>query len=478
MKPMYQIVIWFTVLILVSALNSQTLAGAVTDRMIKLDITEWKDYNSPSGSFINSDKEQYTYYDNGKVKTIISYLWNPVSEEWTETEKTLNVYSDTFLTEVVKSYFNPNGIWVDTLKKVLSYTDGLNTDITIYERSANIQPWTESERELRSYDVNGNLIENLYQEWHVLRKDWTAYLIETMTYDAENRITGYESRVWDFLFDDWVNYDKEVYAYGTSPVSEEYYYYTWNETTGVWDNYYKDYAEYTSDMLTEGFLSWYWKSGSWIELTKEIYEFDVQHHLVYYAEYEWNVKSQRWDYYDKETYLYDSAGNLTEFVDYDRQTSMNDWIENSRELYTYNVTVSGDKLILPFSDHSIIDLYFNSQITTTQIYYWDAVSSSWKDDQLGSFYYSDFNVVDQLEENAVVLTRCFPNPANTSFTMELDGRQNVLQVELYDLKGNRLKNWSFSGQNVYDVSQLPNGIYLVIVRFENAKTEISKLVKY
>ncbi|MFC0877996.1 T9SS type A sorting domain-containing protein [Saccharicrinis sp. FJH2] len=477
MKTKHRILIWFVVIPFISALNSQILRGAVTAGIIQLDRTEWKDYNLSSGSFINSDSEEYTYYDNGKVKTIISSVWDPVNGNWKETEKTFNVYNDTLLSETVNSYLGSNGIWVDTLKKVYTYTNGLKSEVIIYERSANVLPWNESERELLTYDSNGNLIEGRYQQWSILQKDWSDYLIETMTYDAENRITGYVSRVWDFIFGDWVNYDKEVYTYFTNPVSEEYFYYTWNEGTNSWDNYYKDYSEYTADMLTLGFLSWYWDNGVWNDLSKEIHEFDAWNHLIYYAEYDWNNMSKRWDYYDKETYTYDGAGNLTEFVDYDRQTSKNAWIENSRELYSYNTAIVKDMLVLPYSDQSIIDLYFNSQITTTQIYYWDVNSGTWKDDQKGIFQYSDFSVSDKLDGIVNPRVQCYPNPTATSFTVIPIEGQKIIGIELYDMSGKKLESWNYQEQYFYNIAYLSTGSYVVVVRMENAKTFISKLVK-
>ncbi|MFB6317356.1 T9SS type A sorting domain-containing protein [Saccharicrinis sp. FJH54] len=472
------ILIWFTVVLLICAVNLQSLFGAVTDGLIQLDKTEWKDYKSSSGSFISSEKEEYTYDENGKVETITSYVWDQVNENWIGTEKTWNVYDDTLLTEVLKSYPGADEIWIDTQKKVFSYTNGLKTEVIIFERSANNQPWGESERELLTYDAKGNLTEALYQEWNILKKSWSSYLIENMLYDDDNRITGYTSKVWDFIFDDWVNYDKEEYMYGTNPVSESYFYYVWNESSNTWDTYYKDYSEYTADMMNKGFLSWYWENGLWIELTKEIHEFDAQNHLVYYAEYDWNAMSKRWDYYDKETYSYDDNGNLTVFVDYDRQETKNTWIEHSRELYSYNTGVRNEMLVLPFTDQSIIDLYFNSQIMNTRIYYWDAASSTWKDDQLGEFSYSDFTVSDALQNNTLFQSRCYPNPVSEKFFVETEEGIAVDRIELYSLSGQLLENWNFYDAEGYNIKHLSVGTYLIIVHSEDSKSFVSKLVKY
>ena len=64
-----------------------------------------------------------------------------------------------------------------------------------------------------------------------------------------------------------------------------------------------------------------------------------------------------------------------------------------------------------------------------------------------------------LEEFEVLELGIYPNPANTSFQLNV----GVNNLKIYDLTGKLVKefNGSFSKNNIYDISSLGQGIYLV-----------------
>ncbi|WP_179343540.1 alpha-amylase family glycosyl hydrolase [Winogradskyella ursingii] len=77
---------------------------------------------------------------------------------------------------------------------------------------------------------------------------------------------------------------------------------------------------------------------------------------------------------------------------------------------------------------------------------------------------------NQFEEFSV-----FPNPAQTAFSISL----NTSKVEIFDLTGKRVKLFSgeFTRTNIFDISELKTGIYLVKAENENNQTKTTKLVK-
>ena len=57
--------------------------------------------------------------------------------------------------------------------------------------------------------------------------------------------------------------------------------------------------------------------------------------------------------------------------------------------------------------------------------------------------------------------RLYPNPATTSFTLELSSGEH--KVELLTSDGRHIDQWSQSSLQEYDVSKLNNGMYLIII---------------
>lgn len=443
---------------------------------IKLDNLVWSDYNETIKGFINSDKEAYTYNVDGRPETIITYHWNVATETWKAKEKTLNIFSNDQIEEVIKSYTDVEGNWVDTLKRVYVYSSGLTDSIITYERTNNTQQWNAVNLEKFSYDEDMNLTGYILKEWNDNESAWKGYFSESYVYDDQNRVTNYISQVWDFLFEDWINYDQEVYNYGFNPASEGYTYYLWDEYKNTWSKYYKDSTEYSADNLSKGFLSWYWENGDWQLLTKEIHEFNINGDLTYFAEYDWNPASGKWDYYDKEIYIFDANFNLTEFVDYNKDDMKNVWIQNSREVYSRETEVGRGDLVLPFEDRTVMDYYFTSKINDALIYNWNESSGIWVKQQIGTFTYSDFNVVENLITPYIKI-RVFPNPVEETFRIETGEQEQYMSVSVYNLNGTLVQTLDYSDSGRYNVASLTPGVYILKIRQEMGKTKAAKLIK-
>jgi len=55
--------------------------------------------------------------------------------------------------------------------------------------------------------------------------------------------------------------------------------------------------------------------------------------------------------------------------------------------------------------------------------------------------------------------RLFPNPTTNYF--EIKTTENVSTVEIFNLLGSKMKVFNYQEANHYDVSTLPNGMYLI-----------------
>lgn len=73
--------------------------------------------------------------------------------------------------------------------------------------------------------------------------------------------------------------------------------------------------------------------------------------------------------------------------------------------------------------------------------------------------------------------KVYPNPTNTSFSLNLQSEGDFI-IHIIDMNGRLIKNIKSNSENVYDVSSLNDGVYLVNIMFKNSN-QIStfKLIK-
>ena len=65
----------------------------------------------------------------------------------------------------------------------------------------------------------------------------------------------------------------------------------------------------------------------------------------------------------------------------------------------------------------------------------------------------------------------YPNPANDTFQLSITPKN----VEIYNLTGQLVKH--YQAQNIYDIAELTNGVYIVKVITESNQTIALKLIK-
>ena len=66
----------------------------------------------------------------------------------------------------------------------------------------------------------------------------------------------------------------------------------------------------------------------------------------------------------------------------------------------------------------------------------------------------------------------FPNPATTSFTIQVANTERIRQIDVYDLRGSRVAQVRGLNQSSYvlDRGDLPDGSYIIQLRFDAGTT--------
>ena len=93
-----------------------------------------------------------------------------------------------------------------------------------------------------------------------------------------------------------------------------------------------------------------------------------------------------------------------------------------------------------------------------------------------AYYQLELNEIStstrNLLTNASVGLEIFPNPATTSFTIQVANTERIRQIDVYDLRGSRVAQVRGLNQSSYvlDRGDLPDGSYIIQLRFDAGTT--------
>jgi hypothetical protein len=65
--------------------------------------------------------------------------------------------------------------------------------------------------------------------------------------------------------------------------------------------------------------------------------------------------------------------------------------------------------------------------------------------------------------------KVYPNPTSNNLFFEWDGQYNIEQVFVYDTQGKLVLTQTVSTSNTVNLSELPNGLYLIRTNIQNLK---------
>ncbi|MDO1500320.1 T9SS type A sorting domain-containing protein [Winogradskyella maritima] len=118
---------------------------------------------------------------------------------------------------------------------------------------------------------------------------------------------------------------------------------------------------------------------------------------------------------------------------------------------------------------------------TAETEYFIVIESQCTSNGVGSYpfeYQTKFKTPSTLstEQFIVDSISIHPNPANTTITIK-DANANIQSVEVFDITGKRIQQFSPSENHQYDVSNFVKGIYLLQIQAENGAKVTKKLIK-
>ncbi|MFH1050984.1 MAG: T9SS type A sorting domain-containing protein [bacterium] len=471
------------------------------DELGQFTFEYWNGYR-----WIITDKDEYTYDDNGRVVAHI--------------EKECNSWDSVLKTSYGFYYtYDENGRMIEEVRTIGSEEtnyyrttwefDENGNDTSLKRYSWSTDKWFMTDREHREYSSKNECI--LDESWNFLNDKWQPRYIIKREFDNEGKLSTYAYKHWAFedghLESDYIkfyNYDERnnIISILMKQHVEEDIYQEYNRTDYTYDS--KD------SVLSEEIMKFV--NNKWINNRNEYFTYDANGNLLFNLIEYWDDKYvlTKWRYtmsYDSQnrklsqlnetyktswmnnrrfTYVFDEHGNRIFYI-------REDWKDGEKILenrYTYQYDENNNLLIQffeaeeegekprkkrntyaydEFNNLLSIDFeYFRDNVWNIGGGYFDFPGYSFG--HYGERQESEWNYVvsvdDDKQNNINNLVECYPNPfsESTNFKFNLDKSANV-NLTIYNSLGQEIavlcNEWKAAGEHEinFNASNLNSGIY-------------------
>jgi len=137
----------------------------------------------------NNEKTDFFYNGNGDLDLVEIRGWQTMSMDWSAPfQQTILTYNtDDLVEETVEQLFG-SGMWNNSARGLYTYASLNLTDITGQEWNSGTMVWDNSFRQLRTYDVDDNETELIFQTWDVLGGVWENILKQEKYWSPEETL--------------------------------------------------------------------------------------------------------------------------------------------------------------------------------------------------------------------------------------------------------------------------------------------------
>lgn len=249
------------------------------DHLISV-ISKYRDTEDPV--YVNTNKTDYGYDQDGNSTLTTLYIWDPEQDDWRIDAKNTRDCDGDDCTTISLVWDDELNIWLSGEKtvtedteegfiktiyhwnpdlqewdfsgrsKTVDYTDNDSMITLVYAWDVNLNDWKYNLRSCKFYDEKGNLIIGGDFKWNSSLEHWDTLdiALSEYTYDADNRIISLEynyayqrSRIglW------WSGQDKYINEYDETGNLIKHTVYDWDYDREVWFLDQKDSSTYNDD---------------------------------------------------------------------------------------------------------------------------------------------------------------------------------------------------------------------------------------
>jgi hypothetical protein len=183
------------------------------------------------GTTIWEDYEiRYFTYD-GNDYLIQDLKQRVVSGSWRNNMLTTNTYdlNGNMLTQLIQNWNNTSMTWTNTALQTNTY-DANNNRVSRLDQFYYGGTWINQSLNIHTYDENGNPLTGLFQTWPWMGVQWNNSMFQTWIRGLDGNLILYNVDRW--VSGQWANYQKSSYEYLPGFISSEGY--VWNATLQEW----------------------------------------------------------------------------------------------------------------------------------------------------------------------------------------------------------------------------------------------------
>jgi len=379
--------------------------------------------------------------------------------------------------------------------------------------------WVNDYRGSYTYDPNGNIISELYEQWDITTNNWVNDYKYEYSYDANHNGTLEVYARWDgsswkniwkyeWIYDAnnnkiskigyswtgsaWKNYSKTTNTYDANNINISRNTFSWNSSTSQWDNIYWYLYTYDSNNKITFEYKKKWDSGTsnWVDDYRTTYTNSASGKMLTYLRERWDGSNWNNEYHQE--FTYDVNDNLLTLL---RQYNWNgsSWTDGDRWTYTYNTVGNCDGGMYEtwFINHWVSDdaFIYIPELPRADSSYLQIFSPCINGYKFNLYYrtITDVNENNNIKPNSFSLSQNYPNPFNPSTTIKYSipsvAKQNFASVKLkvYDVLGEEVatlinKEQAPGSYEVnFDASKLTSGIYFYQLKAGN-NIQVKKMI--
>ena len=426
---------------------------------------EWLSWNSDSAKLINYYRYYYkNYYDNeGRTVSSLVYRYYPDGPEWALMGKDSTRYNR-YNRMIEDIDFNTStGSPEDRM--CITYWESHDTVMTVNQVwDEEEQDWINIDMEKRIMDTANFQIFQIHFNWSREENKWIPFFRQATGSIREMELMYDSVQHWNRELGRWIGTSRTINTFNDKELITESAGYHWNNTTNEWfiDRqvfYYYDLSNhldsshtwertYPEDPMRFAQKKYYETDGSgnitsettlgpgsdtsWIAVTRFNYSRDNNGYLTEYEKLSYDFTREKWKGDSRTSRVYDQYGNYLLEIEYW-------WNEDTWEW-----------------DYDKKEIYFRSE----QDY-----KTAWR-----KVPGDDYPLV-------------FPNPTTGRFRVQLrDGTpQDIINLQVYSASGILVYRdpdpGTGSGIIMADLSQLPSGLYVLVLKTKSTVTT-AKIIKY
>jgi hypothetical protein len=388
----------------------------------------------------NQDSATSVYYRDLKILEGRSWTWDSVSTVWKNSSLAPREY-DALHRLTRRTIQNWAGInWANLSRVNLTYNGTFTKPSEeIIQSWSGI--WDNFYKWSYAYNSSGFEISRTDQRW--LGGTWVNDKKTDRVYDSNNNVIEYIQQDWDGSA--WVYDYRYIYNYNSSEQLTDYLLQYW--VSGAWQNTTREFSYYNSSGLNNERITEQYVSGNWQKYGRTLLDYTAQNLLSLYEYQNWDNNNSIWVPTHRTSYIYDAQQNLTTSTFH--QMGMN-WYDVRRNIYAYDA--NNNRLSNTYQENLMGWQNINRYLFEYEQYTPTAIES-----------FSNLNSVE-----------LFPNPTLDNCTLMITGdKESVLNLELYNLQGQQLKQWQHRINTEkdlikIDIQNYPAGIYFIVLRNQGA----------